>query len=273
MKKVFSSLCLFFLSLSPLYASDAGLPPAARLTAALGKASKAYESVRDYRATFQKQERSGAVLGPKETLLLKFQKPFKIFMIWTNTYKKGLQVMYERGKNDGKLVVHQPGLLLGLVSVILLDQDSPWVKEGSESYDIEDAGLGAFLEDFSAAVKRGVAEHKLEVAAAEEASGETMDVTFAGSKENEGFFAQRVQVHFDAVTALPDRMELFDWQNEPMGIYAYEDLALNVGDEDAEFQKMALKKIYQNYWLPRQSRPQTSSNFSGKSRRATPTGG
>ena len=269
MKKTVLVLWLTLLFLPALQAAE--IPPT--LGAVLEKAAKAYELVRDYRAVFQKQERSGTVLGPQETIYLKFQQPFKIFMIWTNTHKKGLQVLYERGKNNGKLVIHQPGLLLGLAPVIQLDQNSPWVKEGSESYDIEDAGIGSFLEDFSKAVQKGAEENKLQVVAAGSAGDEMIEVTFTGSKENEGFFAYRIKVRFGVESGLPDRMELFDWKNEPMGVYAYEDLRVNIGDEDPEFKKLALKKIYQRYWLPQQRRSQVSNNFSGKNPRATPTAG
>ena len=249
-----------------------GDPVRAPLAAALQNGLKAYNSLQDYKATFQKQERSGAVLGPQETIFMKFEKPFKIYMAWMNTHKKGLQVLYERGKHDGKLVIHQPGLLLGLAPVIFLDQDSPYVREGSESYNIEDAGIGSFLADFSKAVLKGAGENKLKVISSQDASGEAMDVTFDGSKEGEGFFAYRVVVHFDGKTLLPDRMQLFDWQNAPMGVYAYENIKLNVGAEDEEFKKLAQRKIYRLY-QPVAERKIVSNNFSGKSPRATPTAG
>ncbi|MFQ6673047.1 MAG: hypothetical protein ACE5KY_07080, partial [Candidatus Tectimicrobiota bacterium] len=38
-----------------------------------------YESVRGYTATFTKQERVDGTLRPRETIFLKFQKPFKVY--------------------------------------------------------------------------------------------------------------------------------------------------------------------------------------------------
>ncbi len=282
MKSSLSALLLFFLFSTASSAAELSQfrdldndpnPGRARLGAALEKGLEAYESVRDYKAMFQKQERSGNILGPKESIFLKFEKPFKIFMGWTNTTKKGLQVLYERGKHQGKLAVHKPGLLLGLAPLIFLDQNSPWVREGSESYNIEDAGIGSFLNDFSQAVLKAAKDNRLEVTVPEGPNvGETMDVTFARSKENDGFFAYRVVVHFNEETALPDRMELFDWQNQPMGVYAYENLQLNVGNDDPEFKQFAMRKIYQLY-LPAIQSATSSNNFNGKNPRATPTDG
>ena len=219
-------------------------PDRARLADILQKSLKAYESVRDYKAVFQKQEKSGEALGPQETIFLKFEKPFKIFMGWMNTQKKGLQVLYERGKHEGKLAVHKPGLLFGLAPLIFLDPKSPWVREGSESYDIEDAGIGSFLDDFSAAVIRAAEENKLKVSVSPDAGGDTVDVTFADSQEDQGYFAYRVFVHFDGRTSLPDNMKLYDWHNHAMGIYSYEQLKLNVGTEDAEFRQLAQHQLY-----------------------------
>jgi hypothetical protein len=250
-----------------------GTPEQVRLGAALKKGLKSYDALRDYEAEFHKQEKSGNVLGPEEIIFLKFAKPFKIFMGWTNTEKKGLQVLYERGKHDGKLVIHKPGLFFGLAPIVFLDQNSPWVREGSQAYDIEDAGIGSFLHDFSQDVLKGARENKLEVLGIQEpGGGETMDVTFAGSKETDGFFAYRVITHFEEGTSLPVRMTLLDWQNQPMGIYSYENLKLNVGSENPEFKKLAHRKIYQLYWPEPKPTP-FFNNFNGKSPRATPTAG
>ena len=238
-------------------------PERARLASVMEKSLSAYASVNDYQAVFHKQERSGGTLGPDETIFLKFEKPFKIFMSWMDTRKKGLQVLYERGKHDGKLAIHQPGLLLGLAPVIFLEPNSPWVKEGSESYDIEDAGIGSFLDDFAAALLKGAAENKLAVTGTTEALGDTADVTFKGSLENDGYFAYRVRVHFNRTNALPDRMELFDWQGRPMGVYVYDDLKLNIGAKDDEFQKIAHRKLIRLYDPPLKT--QTGTNFASKS--------
>lgn len=205
----------------------------------LSQAITRYESLSDYRAMFYKTE--GA--GPREKILLKFEKPFKIFMGWLNTKKKGLQVLYERGKHKNKLAVHTPGFLSHLAPVLFLDQSSPWVREGSESFDIEDAGIGTFLYEFTKAVLRGQREQKLSV----ESDGDALDVSFPGSQKNEDYFAYRVRVKFDPLSGLPVSMALFDWQDRPVGIYEYEELSLNVGREDAVFKRQIDRRMMSVY--------------------------
>ncbi len=232
------------LTLAPAYAEA---PPAsdaaARLDTALREAAASYTEVKDYKALFVKQEADEKGMGETEEIFLKFEKPFKIFMKWLNTHKKGLQVLYERGRHDGKLVIHKPGLLLGLAPVVYLNQDSPWVREGSASYNIEDAGIGTFLNDFTRAVAQGARENKLKVEWPQE---RLADVSFPGTQKDSVYFAQRIRALFDAKTGLPVRMELFDGAGQPMGVYEYRDLVVNGGD-DAEFLKQINRHLLKVY--------------------------
>src|SRR3989338_2040034 len=164
--------------LSQVRNSQAERPGNATLAEILEKALKFYEDIEDYETKFLKTEKAKDTLGPTEEIFIKFEKTFKIYMRWLNTEKKGVEVIYERGKRKGKLAVHQPGLLFGLAPVILLDQNSPWIKEGSESYNIEDAGIGTFLYDFTRDVIRASGENKLQV----ELSGQTSEEGLTGEK-------------------------------------------------------------------------------------------
>ncbi|OIO39560.1 MAG: hypothetical protein AUJ72_00575 [Candidatus Omnitrophica bacterium CG1_02_46_14] len=223
-----------------------------RLAKTLEKALNFYDSLTDYKTNFFKTEKAKGVLGPTEEIYLKFEKTFKIYMRWLNTDKEGVEVVYARGKNKGKLAVHKPGLLFGLAPVVFLDQNSPWIKEGSASYNIEDAGIGSFLYDFTGEVIKASRENKLKVdylgkTTEEGLTGESVEVTFIDSTLDSGYLAYRVRILFDEITSLPIKMELFDWQNEPMGIYIYKDLQFNLGAEDAEFKNQInyhLLKVY-----------------------------
>jgi hypothetical protein len=42
----------------------------------------AYDGIRDYTALFLKRERINGVLLPLETIELRFQAPFKVYMAW-----------------------------------------------------------------------------------------------------------------------------------------------------------------------------------------------
>jgi hypothetical protein len=249
--------------------AQAETPASDRLASLLQESLRSYEATRDYQAIFFKQEKDGQTMGPNEQIFLKFEKPFKIYMGWMNTDKKGLQVLYERGKHDGKLAIHKPGLLLGLAPVIFLPQDSPWVREGSESYDIEDAGIGSFLIDFADMCAKGAKEGRILVTLDSSSGSDVFDVSFPGTKsDDKDYFAYRVVVRFDTVSKLPIKMDLYDWDNEPTGFYAYENLKLDLGSEDAEFKKVADRHLYKLYFPPKTEEPvqrnKSRNNFASK---------
>ena len=227
-------------------------PGAAHLAEMLGKALHFYDSVKNYKTNFYKTEKSKGVLGPTEQIFIKFEKTFKIYMHWLNTEKQGVEVVYERGKRKDKLAVHKPGLLFGLAQVVFLDQNSPWVKEGSESYNIEDVGIGSFLTDFTQDVIKAAGENKLKVeifgkTQEDNLTGEKIKVTFLNTNAGSGYPAYRMDVLFDEHTSLPVKMELFNWENERMGIYAYKDLQINVGADDPEFSRQINRFLLQIY--------------------------
>ncbi len=244
---IFSAACFFGLP-GPAAATDGlGQTQAQELTAALDLALSAYGNVHDYEARFEKRENDDGALGAPEKIFFKFEKPFKIFMKWLDSKKKGLQIVYERGKNGNKLAIHQPGLALGLVPVVFLEQSSPWVREGSTSFDIEDAGIGTFLEDFAKMVARAAREGKLNVSGRRSESGRTFfDVEFPGSIEDDDYFASRVVAGFDETNHLPVYMELYDWEGNPVGIYEYKDVRLNVGT-DLSFKKNMHGQLFKVY--------------------------
>lgn len=265
MKYLSIFLGLFFIFSPSVYASQEEL---SHFSSLLAESAQSYEGVADYKAVFLKQEESKGVLGEQETLFIKFEKPFKIFLHWFDTHRKGLQVLYERGRHGGKLAIHKPGLLLGLAPVIFLEQSSPWVREGSESYDIEDAGIGTFLGDFSEMVQKGIDEKKIDVKLSSTDEGTDVDASFPGTQPGGGYFASRVEAFFDAKTKLPVRMCLYDWSGKVTGIYEYKDLRLNVGAEDPEFKKIAERALYKLF-IPR---PRSLIDEISEDRRATRSG-
>jgi outer membrane lipoprotein-sorting protein len=242
-------LIVIFFGTAAFAAQDEGNN--ADLTQRIEKSEQAYAGLKDYSAIFYKSETSDGKPGEPEEIFIKFEKPFKIFMGWLSSAKKGLQVVYERGKHRGKLAIHRPGLALGLVPVIFLDQNSPWVRAGSGTYDIEDAGIGRFLEGFADAVRQGEKEGKLAVKSLGKhdengIKGEKLEVTFPGSTKSDIYFAYRIIVIFEEGTGLPVGMTLYDWENQLIGTYEYRHLQLNTG-HDEEFKKQIHRQLYKVY--------------------------
>ena len=246
MKRILVLACLLFQTTA--YAADASVDA---LLVQTNQSLTAYSQVQDYVSVFEKEEMDDGKLSGPEKIYLRFEKPFKIFMHWLNTGKKGLQVLYERGRHDGKLVIHKPGLLLGLMPVVFLEQSSPLVREGSEAYDIEDAGIGTFLTDLAeqtaTAAKQGALEVKANGRVVRNGiEGEEFDIYFKNTTSESEVMAYHVNVIFDANTHLPVYQELYDWDNQLMGRYVYKELRLNVGEEPT-FKQNIHRTLYNIY--------------------------
>ncbi len=195
-----------------------------RFLSRLSEAEISFNAIQGYDALFVKKEKEDGKMGESEQIVFRYEKPFKVFMKWINTDKKGLQVVYARGFHDNKLAIHKPGLLLGLAPIVFLAQDSPWIRKGSASYQIEDVGIGTFLNDIAKAARLSASQDSLRVIWHSEDKAE---VLFLNSKDDEVYFAYRVELEFDASTELPVSMKLYDWDNQLTGEYAYQNIALN----------------------------------------------
>src|SRR5262252_1588736 len=72
--------------------------------------ANAYDGIKDYTALFLKRERINGVLLPLETIELRFQAPFKVYMAWREPHA-GRIIVYVEGANDNKMLVNPGGLL------------------------------------------------------------------------------------------------------------------------------------------------------------------
>src|SRR5262245_17226822 len=64
---------------------------------------RSYNGIQDYTALFLKRERVNGILQPLETIELRFQEPFKLYMAWQEPYK-GRAATYIEGENDNKIL-------------------------------------------------------------------------------------------------------------------------------------------------------------------------
>src|SRR5512144_2273187 len=75
----------------------------------LETADAKYAEVRDYTANMISVERVGETLIPERRSLVKFQRPFKVYMRWLEGPGKGREGLYIAGENNGKFLIAEPG--------------------------------------------------------------------------------------------------------------------------------------------------------------------
>lgn len=203
----------------------------------LDQAERQLASVADYTAIMISQERLNDELQPPERVLVKFQRPFKVYMRWIDGPSKGREGLYVSGANNGKFLVYEPKGVQRLFTAAL-DPTDKRVLERSR-HPVTDMGIGRLLELIQENTGRATRQGVLRVV--DRGNGE-----IAGRRVRQvegvlpqdpsaGYYAYRVMLAFDEDNSLPIRIVAHDWQNRLVEDYTYVDLRLNVGLNGKDF--------------------------------------
>lgn len=111
-----------------------------------------FEPVQDYTTLLLKREDMGGTFA-RETIFMKFRRPFNVYMKWTEAPHKGRELLFRKGVNDDRLLVHEGGFL-GLVNVSLNPLGSMAMKDNH--HPVSDAGIGSLTEQVVEGLKRGL---------------------------------------------------------------------------------------------------------------------
>ncbi len=197
----------------------------------------AYAMVSDYTARFERQERVGGELRPREEILLKFQRPRRIYLKWLSGPSRGREaILAERDRGD-KVAIHEPGVLSGFFT-LLLDPDHPRVMRESR-HPITDVGIGRLIELIGDNARRALARGELLLldrgAGEEEGRGVRRVEAVLPKDPKKGYYCYRLLLSVDAERGLPVRVLIYDWDDRLVGDYSYRELRLNPGLSAEEF--------------------------------------
>lgn len=215
--------------------AGAGAENSSDLERCLQETEAALAKVDNYTAVFHRIEFVDGKLIPEEVTVLKFKRPFKIYMKWL-TPAKGQESLYVEGANKNKIRAHASGLV-GLVTVNL----APTGKQAMENsrHPITEAGLHNLVDKISANLRRGLRAGEL-------VSKDRGEQTVYGRKTTElegilpkdsskSYYCYRCIVNLDLETRMPIKVQIFDWDDRLVESYGYELLKLNPGLTDKDF--------------------------------------
>jgi outer membrane lipoprotein-sorting protein len=197
---------------------------------------EAYLEINNYTAIFHKQEQINGRLREEETIFIKFKKPFKIYMKWIKNPYKGREVLYAGGWNENRMMIYESTVMGGVT--INLDPKGLIAMKGNR-HPITDSGIGNLVkligDNFTKGIKTGDLEFK-------ECSEETVydrktkkfKLIFPKDKTR-GYYCCRAIINIDVEKNLPTKVQIYDWNNIIMENYAYENLKMNVGLTDTDF--------------------------------------
>jgi len=191
--------------------------------------ASAYDGVRDYTAVFLKRERINGTLLPLETIELRFQAPFKVYMAWREPYA-GRVIVYVEGENDNKILVN-PGGLLRFLRLKLEPTSSLTTK--NTHHTVREVGLQKTIALLVREYERGRREGQVTLSFQgydEVAGRSTYHLTLVcHADKTAGYYAQRGEIWVDAEHFLPIRLSLYDWDGELYAYYEYQRLCVNPG--------------------------------------------
>lgn len=204
----------------------------------LRQAEVLLDRTESYTTIFHKQERVKGWLKTKETVYLKFKKPFKVYMKWIEDPGKGREILYVDGWNNNRILFRDPGFL-GVV-IMNLRPEGPLAMNGSR-HPITEVGLNHLIKVFGDNLRRGLRSGELECKRCKEGTVygrkiQPMELIFPRDPRN-GYYCYRSIISLDIEKRVPIRVQVFDWEDRLIEDYGYEDLTLNAGLIDADFDR------------------------------------
>lgn len=200
------------------------------------EAETALAQVENYRAIFHKQERVEGKLLEEETVLFKFKRPFRVYMKWIKGPYKGRELLYVEGWNNNRMMVRDSGMT-GMVTVSL-DPKGPLAMKGNR-HPVTDSGLDHLVKLLRDHMRKGVKAKELDLNRGGEEilyGRRTQRVEILSPRDKtKGYYCYRAILNLDIERKVPIKVRIYDWENNLIEDYGYEDLRFNVGLSEADF--------------------------------------
>lgn len=206
------------------------------------QAVDAYRAVNDYTAQLHRVERVGNDLRKEEQISLKFRKPSSLYMKWQTSPNPGLlnegtEVIYPTGKEKNKMTAHLGGLINLITPTVTVDPTDPMVMKNNR-HPVTHTGIGYILDLFTRQRDRAVADKDFQQVyhgVVPIMGRQTHKVEFIMPGKGKGYYCYRAEVYFDTENKLPIRIAVYNWDDDLIERYSFNNLAINVGLTDDDF--------------------------------------
>jgi len=202
----------------------------------LVEAEAAYDKVTSYTAVFHKQQRIAGKLLPKETILLKYNKPSSLYMRWIRSPYKGSELLYVPGWNENRVMAHRGGILRFFTRN--LDPGDPGLM-ADNLRPVTSTGIGYLLETVAINIRKAIKTDELAFSVRGEETlygrnTRVLEVVFPNQRllDHNGF---RFVINQDLESNILIRIRVSDLDNQLIEDYSYENLNLDARLTDADF--------------------------------------
>ncbi len=196
----------------------------------------AYEGVHDYTTIFYKKERIRGRMIPQEKMLLKFRKPFSVYLKWLSGKRSGQETLFVQGWNSDKILAH-PGSFPDVT--VSLRPTSSLAMRGNR-HAITEVGIGntirLIVRDFRLGQIRKD-DVKLYDHGISQIYGERSRCVEAVTPERKvaKFYAPRAKICVNLKTGLPNKVQVWDRQGNLIEDYGFSNTQLNTGLSSGDF--------------------------------------
>jgi hypothetical protein len=164
-----------------------------------------------------------------ETIELRFQAPFKVYMAWREPYA-GRAIVYVEGENNNKMLVNLGGLLR-LLRLKL--EPTSFLATQNTHHTVREVGLQKTIALLEREYERGRREGQVTLSfqgydAVVDRPAYHLTLVCHADK-TAGYYAQRGEIWVDTAHFLPIKLSLYDWNHQLYAHYEYRDLHLNPG--------------------------------------------
>jgi len=200
----------------------------------ISDAMKSYDQVKDYSCLFYKKEFVQDKYVEQKNIIIKYRKPFSIYMKWTGGDEKGQEVIYVQGRNDNKLKAHTGGALKWLT--LNLDPSGSIAMKNNR-HTVLDARIGKIIEicDNNHKLSKQLNVGAFELCEEKMIGGRPGICIKAVFPEDRRFYGGINYIYVDKEYKFPVAVEIYGWNNELLEKYEYTNIKLNVGLTDKDF--------------------------------------
>lgn len=202
----------------------------------LREAEAAYDRVTSYTAVFHKQQRVAGKLLPEETILIKYKKPFSLYMKWIRSPYKGSELLYVAGVNEDQVRAHRGGILR-FVTRNLYPGDSALMADNLRP--VSHTGIGFLLDTVAINIRKAIKSGKLTFSGREEETvygrnTQVLEVVFPKERAQD-YDGYRFVINQDIENKMLIRIRVYDRDDQLIENYGYENLDLDARLTDADF--------------------------------------
>lgn len=200
----------------------------------LQRSLAAYSRVNDYSCTFHKKELVKGEIQESRNLHFKFRKPASYYLKYTDGDDAGLEAIYSEGRYNNKLEVHLGGYF-SFFRVAVDPRGAQALK--SNRHPIMDAGIGQILSLVEQNYRQAKTDPESRITLEGETAlnGRKVQLIKAIFPKGRGYYGGKVLVFIDRETFLPVKITVHGWNNEFLEDYQYDNIKLNVGLNDRDF--------------------------------------